>query len=444
MQIFNTHYYYITRSIIHIETFQETSLLRIRNLCIFAAMTDPNKNIRIEDYDYPLPESRIAMYPVAERDHSKLLIYNKNEGKITDAQFHQLPEFLTDNHWLVFNNSKVIHARLLVHNTTGAAIEIFCLEPLAPTSDPAIAFTLSGCVTWKCMVGNARKWKHPLEIEVPINERVIRIRAERGEAVEGTFKVTFHWNENDVSFAEWIEAYGKVPLPPYIHREAEDSDTERYQTVYARHDGSVAAPTAGLHFTDELLHSLNNKGIETEYVTLHVGAGTFKPVSSETIGGHFMHEEKILITEDFIRKLLVNNKKQLIAVGTTVTRTLESLFVVGAKMHLGLNNPLLVEQWETYENPAIHQISVEQSLNAILNYLKTHDTDMLRASTRLIILPTYTRHIVNGLITNFHQPKSTLLLLISNFLGEDWRIVYRHALEHNYRFLSYGDANLYL
>lgn len=412
--------------------------------CIFAAMSDQNRNIRIEDYDYALPDSRIAYYPAAHRDQSKLLIYNKKEGTITDTVFHHLPEFLTPDQWLVFNNSKVIHARLLVHNTTGAAIEIFCLEPLAPTNDPAIAFTLSGQVTWKCMVGNARKWKHPLEIEVPINERVIKIRAEHGEAIEGTFEVTFTWEENDISFAEWIEAYGKVPLPPYIHREAEDSDTERYQTVYACHDGSVAAPTAGLHFTDELLHTLNTKGVETEYVTLHVGAGTFKPVSSETIGDHFMHEEKIIITEDFIHKLLKNTEKQLIAVGTTVTRTLESLFVVGAKMHLQLDNPLEVEQWETYDNPDIHKVSVNQSLNAILNYLESKDTDMLRASTKLIILPTYQRHIVNGLITNFHQPKSTLLLLISNFLGNNWRTIYKHALENEYRFLSYGDSNLYL
>ena len=413
-------------------------------MCTFAAMLDLNRNIRIEDYDYPLPESRIAFYPASQRDRSKLLIYNKKENKITDAVFHQLPDFLTENQWLVFNNSKVIHARLLVHNTTGAAIEIFCLEPLSPTNDPAVAFTLSGQVTWKCMVGNARKWKHPLEIEVPLNERVIRIKAERGEAVEGTFEVTFTWAESEVSFAEWIEAYGKVPLPPYIHRDAEESDTERYQTVYARHDGSVAAPTAGLHFTDELLHTLNEKGVETEYVTLHVGAGTFKPVSSETIGDHFMHEEKIVITEDFIRKLLSNKDKQLIAVGTTVTRTLESLFVIGAKLHLGLENPLLVEQWETYDNPAIHEVVEDQSLTAILDYLKQHDTDLLRASTRLIILPTYKRHIVDGLITNFHQPKSTLLLLISNFLGDDWHRIYQHALESDYRFLSYGDSNLYL
>ena len=407
-------------------------------------MTDNSRNIRIEDYDYALPESRIAYYPATERDKSKLLIFNKKEDKITDTVFHQLPEFLSEKQWLVFNNSKVIHARLLVHNATGAAIEIFCLEPLAPSSDPAVAFTLSGSVTWKCMVGNARKWKHPLEIEVPIDGRVIRVRAERGEAIEGTFEVTFTWPDTDVSFAEWIEAYGKVPLPPYIHREAEDSDTERYQTVYARHDGSVAAPTAGLHFTDELLHTLNEKGIETEYVTLHVGAGTFKPVSTETIGGHFMHEEKILVTEAFIRKILANSEKQLIAVGTTVTRTLESLFVVGAKLHLGLENPLFVGQWETYDNPAIHEVTVNQALTAILDYMGRHDTDMLRASTCLIILPTYTRHIVNGLITNFHQPKSTLLLLISNFLGESWRHVYQHALENDYRFLIYGDSNLYI
>jgi S-adenosylmethionine:tRNA ribosyltransferase-isomerase len=406
-------------------------------------MNDLNRNIRIEDYDYPLPESRIAYYPAEKRDDSKLLIFNRKEDEITDTVFHQLPDYLSENHWLVFNNSKVIHARLRVHNATGAAIEIFCLEPLKPTSDPAVAFTLTGSVTWKCMVGNARKWKHPIDIEVPVQERVIHVRAERGEAVEGTFEVTFTWLEYDISFAEWIEAYGKVPLPPYIRRDAEESDTERYQTVYARHDGSVAAPTAGLHFTDELLHALNIKGVETEYVTLHVGAGTFKPVSSETIGGHFMHEEKILITENFIRKLLENRSKQLIAVGTTVTRTLESLFVVGAKMHLGIQNPLVVEQWETYDNPQIHQVTVEQSLTAILSYLQEHDTDMLRAATRLIILPTYTRHLVSGLITNFHQPKSTLLLLISNFLGDDWHRVYRHALDHGYRFLSYGDANLY-
>lgn len=407
-------------------------------------MNDPNKNIRIEDYDYPLPESRIAYYPAERRDSSKLLIYNTKDGEIIDSVFHNLPDFLSENHWIVFNNSKVIHARLLVHNATGAAIEIFCLEPLKPTSDPAVAFTLSGSVTWKCMVGNARKWKHPIDIEVPLDERVIHIRAERGEAVEGTFEVTFTWDEAEVSFAEWIEAYGKVPLPPYIRRAAEDSDTERYQTVYAKHDGSVAAPTAGLHFTDDLLAKLVSKGVETEYVTLHVGAGTFKPVSSETIGGHFMHEEKIVITEDFIRKLLKNRDKQLIAVGTTVTRTLESLFVVGAKLHLGLDNPLLVEQWETYENSAIHEVTLDQSLMAIMNFLEEQDTDMLRAATRLIILPTYTRHIVNGLITNFHQPKSTLLLLISNFLGDDWHRIYRHALDNGYRFLSYGDANLYI
>jgi S-adenosylmethionine:tRNA ribosyltransferase-isomerase len=419
------------------------SAIHIPNLFTFAAMTDKNRNIRIEDYDYPLPESRIAFYPAAVRDSSKLLIYNKKEDRITDTQFHSLPNFLDRRHWLVFNNSKVIHARLPVHNETGAAIEIFCLEPLQPTTDPAVAFSLSGTVTWKCMVGNARKWKHPLVIEVPMGERVVCVHAERGEAVEGTFEVTFTWDEADVSFAEWIEAYGKVPLPPYIHRDAEESDTERYQTVYARHDGSVAAPTAGLHFTDALLQTLNAGGVQTEYVTLHVGAGTFKPVSSETIGDHYMHEEKILITEDFIRKLLANKEKQLIAVGTTVTRTLESLFVIGAKMHLGMGNPLLVEQWETYDHPEIHEVTVEQSLTSILDYLRDHDTDMLRASTRLIILPTYTRHIVDGLITNFHQPKSTLLLLISNFLGDDWRKVYRHALDNDYRFLSYGDANLY-
>ena len=405
-------------------------------------MTD-DRNIRIEDYDYDLPEERIAFFPAAQRDQSKLLVYK--DGKITDRQFSQLAEQLSPNDLLILNDSKVIHARLLVHNTTGAAIEIFCLEPLAPTTDPATAFAQTGTVTWKCMVGNAKRWKHPLFIDVPVGERQVRVTATRGENMEGaSFEVTFSWDDTGVSFAEWLEHYGKIPLPPYIKRAATDDDETRYQTVYAKYDGSVAAPTAGLHFTPAVFESLHQKGIRTEYVTLHVGAGTFKPVSTETIGDHYMHEEKIVITEALINLLLNNMGRRRIAVGTTVTRTLESLFIIGAKLRLGRSNPLQVGQWEIYDDAALRTVTLEESLTAIHDYLEQQDTDLLRATTSLIILPTYQPHIVQGLITNFHQPKSTLLLLISAFVGDEWRHIYRHALDHNYRFLSYGDSNLYL
>lgn len=408
----------------------------------FAAIMTQERDIRIEDYDYPLPDEKIAFFPVAQRDQSQLLVY-KN-GNITDAHFADLASYLTPDDMLIFNDSKVIHARLLVHNTTGAAIEIFCLEPLRPTNDPATAFAQTGSVTWKCMVGNAKKWKHPLDITVPIGEKTVVVTAEKGENQEGTFEVTFTWSDDAVSFAEWLEHYGKIPLPPYIKRTADANDEQRYQTVYAKYDGSVAAPTAGLHFTPAVFDRLHSKGIDTEYITLHVGAGTFKPVSTETIGEHFMHEEKIVITEAFINKLLGSLSKRRIAVGTTVTRTLESLFIIGAKLKLGRPEPLLVQQWEMYDDTALREVTVEESLQAIRAHLREQNTDLLRASTCLIILPTYKPKIVQGIVTNFHQPKSTLLLLISAFLGDEWHRIYQHALEHGYRFLSYGDSNLYL
>ncbi|MCR4966046.1 MAG: S-adenosylmethionine:tRNA ribosyltransferase-isomerase [Bacteroidales bacterium] len=400
------------------------------------------QNIHIDDYDYPLPEERIAFYPAEVRDHSKLLVWRNHE--IEDSRFDHLPDFLTSKDLLIFNDSKVIHARLLAHNTTGAAIEIFCLEPLAPSTDPATAFAQSGEVTWRCMVGNARKWKRPLQIVVPIEGRELTVTAERGENENGTFAVTFRWDDTSVSFAEWIEHYGKIPLPPYIKREAEATDEKRYQTVYARYDGSVAAPTAGLHFTPAVFEALKAKGIATEYVTLHVGAGTFKPVSSETIGGHFMHEEKIVLSAQRIKSLLSQLSRRRIAVGTTVTRTLESLFIIGAKLTLGRPDPLHVQQWEMYEDLALRDVSLEESLKRILRHLAENQTDWLHASTRLIILPGYPIKVVQGLVTNFHQPKSTLLLLISAFLGDEWKTIYRHALDNGYRFLSYGDSNLFL
>jgi len=400
------------------------------------------KNIKIDDFDYPLPEERIAFFPATQRDQSKLLVYD--QGSIHDAHFADIADFLDRNDMLIFNNSKVIHARLLVHNATGAAIEIFCLEPLYPTSDPASAFAQTGRVTWKCMVGNAKRWKHPLDITVPIGNKNIMVTAEKGDNIESTFEVTFSWDDTTVSFAEWLEHYGKIPLPPYIKRAADANDEQRYQTVYAKHDGSVAAPTAGLHFTPSVFDKLHAKGIVTEYVTLHVGAGTFKPVTTETIGDHYMHEEKIVITESFINALIGSLDRRRIAVGTTVARTIESLFIIGAKLALNRPEPLLVTQWEIYEDDALRAVSVEQSLTAIRNHLEQQGTDLLRAATRLIIIPTYKPRIIQGIITNFHQPKSTLLLLISAFVGDEWHSIYDHALANGYRFLSYGDSNLYL
>ena len=404
-------------------------------------MTD-SRDIRIEDFNYELPEERIAFFPAAQRDHSKLLVFRN--GSITDSRFDHLPDFIPEESLLVFNNSKVIHARLLVHNATGAAIEIFCLEPLYPTNDPATAFAQTGEVTWKCMVGNAKRWKHPLQITVPMGNKTVTVTATKGDNVESTFEVTFRWDDTGVSFAEWLEHYGKIPLPPYIKRAADENDELRYQTVYAKHDGSVAAPTAGLHFTDSVFEDLHRKGIDTDFVTLHVGAGTFKPVTSETIGEHYMHEEKIVITEALIEHLAQYIGKRCIAVGTTVARTLESLFIMGAKLRLQRLDPLKVSQWEIYDDAELREVSAEESLQAILEHLHAQQTDLLRGATSLIILPTYQPRMVQGIITNFHQPQSTLLLLISAFVGNRWRDIYEHALQHEYRFLSYGDSNLYL
>ncbi|MBO4645110.1 MAG: S-adenosylmethionine:tRNA ribosyltransferase-isomerase [Bacteroidales bacterium] len=402
------------------------------------------KEIRIEDYDYELSAERIAFYPEEARAHSRMLVYDSDEHKITDSSFEHLADFFTPDMMLVFNDSRVIHARLLVHNATGAAIEIFCLEPVKPTAELTLALAQQGKVTWKCFVGNAKRWKQPLSFEVIVNGRCVRITAEKKEPVENAFLVDFQWDDESVSFAEWVEAYGKMPLPPYIKRTAEKEDEERYQTVYARFDGSVAAPTAGLHFTRELIQELEAHRVVMDYITLHVGAGTFKPVTAEKIGEHFMHDEQIVIRRDFVERLLQHADKKIVSVGTTVTRSLESVFIIGAKLHLGLPDPLHVTQWEVYENSSLAETDTATALQAVLDFLRSHDLDAVTASTQLMIVPSYRFKLMKGIITNFHQPKSTLLLLIAAFLGESWRDIYRHALDHGYRFLSYGDANFYL
>lgn len=401
----------------------------------------PEKQISIADFDYPLPEEKIAFFPVAERDHSKLLVHQ--DGQIHDACFADLPQYLTSEYRLIFNDSKVIHARLLVHNANGAAIEIFCLEPLKPTNEIANAFAQTGPVVWKCLVGNAKRWKQALTFPVVFSDKTITVTAEKGENKDGAFEVCFSWDDNRVSLSEWIEQYGKMPLPPYIKRAAEKDDEQRFQTVYAKNDGSVAAPTAGLHFSKAVIQALNDKGIRTDYVTLHVGAGTFKPVSCDLIGDHYMHKEQIVIQKSFIDSLLSCDKK-IIAVGTTVARTLESLFIIGAKLKLQRPQPFEVEQWEVYEDPELAHIDATTAIESIKNYMEEQHLDTLYAATRLMIVPTYQRKITQAIITNFHQPKSTLLLLISSFLGTKWKEVYQHALANGYRFLSFGDSNLYL
>lgn len=402
----------------------------------------PQKDILIDDFNYELPEEKIAFFPVSQRDQSKLLVYQN--GHITDAHFADLPNFLTPDYRLIFNDSKVIHARLLVHNATGAAIEIFCLEPLQPTTEIANAFTQTGPVVWKCLVGNAKRWKQPLSFPVVFDDKTLMITASKGECKDGAFEVTFSWPDASVTLSEWLEQYGKMPLPPYIKRAAEKDDEQRYQTVYARYDGSVAAPTAGLHFSKQVIKALNDKGIATDYVTLHVGAGTFKPVSCERIGDHYMHREQIVISRQFINSLIEDWQKKIVAVGTTVARTLESLYLIGAKLKLHLPHPLEVEQWEAYEDTELTQVPVEEALHTIREYMEQQQTDTLYAATRLMIVPGYQRKLTQAIITNFHQPKSTLLLLISSFLGNQWKEVYAHALSHGYRFLSFGDSNLYL
>ncbi len=401
------------------------------------------KDIRIADFDYPLPDERIAFFPKDVRDSSKLLVYHRENQQIEDSTFDHLEQFLTKDMLLVFNDSKVIHARLLVHNATGAAIEIFCLEPLKPTTELTQALAQTGEVTWKCFVGNAKRWKAPLTFEVPYNGSTITITAEKVAQEENAFHVVFRWS-GDVTFAEWVEAYGKMPLPPYIKRAAQKADETRYQTVYAHYDGSVAAPTAGLHFSNELIQKLEDAGVKHEYITLHVGAGTFKPVTADQIGDHFMHNEQVVVRRSLVENILQNIDKQIIAVGTTVTRSLESIFIIGAKLHLRMPDALHVNQWEYYENEPIRNLDVKTALTTLLNYLKENDLEYVTVSTQLMIVPSYEFKLMKGIITNFHQPKSTLLLLISAYLGEKWRDIYAHALANEYRFLSYGDANLYL
>ena len=411
-------------------------------------MTDP-RHIHISDYNYPLPDERIAKFPKDRRDHSKLLIYRK--GEVGEDIFYNLPDYLPEGALMVFNNTKVIQARMHFRKVNasgehlGALIEVFLLEPAAP-SDYELMFQTSGHCAWYCLVGNLKKWKEgPLTREIDIKGVKVVVTATRGSIHGTSHRIDFTW-EPAVSFADVIDAMGELPIPPYLNRETQESDKTTYQTVYSKIKGSVAAPTAGLHFTPEVLSALDAHGIDREELTLHVGAGTFRPVKSEEIEGHEMHTEYISVRRETIQKLIEHNACA-IAVGTTSVRTLESLYYMGLKV---LRNPdfteeqLHVSQWEPYESQASVDKRQETvlALKALVDWMDAHSLQVLRSSTQIIIAPGYDYKIVKMLVTNFHQPQSTLLLLVSAFVKGDWRKIYDYALSHDFRFLSYGDSSL--
>ena len=406
-------------------------------------MNQDPRHIRISDYNYPLPDERIARFPLAERDQSKLLIYR--HGQVSESQFFHLPELIEGGELMVFNNTRVIQARLHFRKATGALIEVFCLEPLVP-ADYAQNFQQTSHSSWLCLVGNLKKWKEgTLEREMTVKGKPVTLTATRGECRGTSHRIDFGWDNPEVTFADILEVFGELPIPPYLNRETEESDKETYQTVYSKIKGSVAAPTAGLHFTPQVLDALRSKGVELEEVTLHVGAGTFKPVKSEEIEGHEMHTEYISVNRHTLQRLIEHGGRA-IAVGTTSVRTLESLYYMGLTL---LRNPeatdeeLHVKQWQPYEDASSDDsISAVTALQALADYMDRHHLEALHNSTQIIIAPGYHYHIVKAIVTNFHQPQSTLLLLVSAFVHGDWHTIYDYALSHDFRFLSYGDSSI--
>ena len=401
-----------------------------------------NQPIYIDEYDYPLPEERIAKYPLAKRDASKLLVY-KNES-ISESTFSNIANFLPENALLVYNNTRVIQARLVFHKDTGARIEVFCLEPLKPADYAQSLGAITEC-TWKCIVGNLKKWKDGILTKtIEINSKTFHFNATLLETDGNTHTVRFMWENSDFHFADILEKAGELPIPPYLHRKTEESDLTTYQTVYSKIKGSVAAPTAGLHFTTEVFESLKNKNIETEELTLHVGAGTFQPVKTRDIAEHHMHTEVISVHCGAIEHLQ-QKLGNVIAVGTTSVRTLESLYYIGKLLQNSTSGDLgglHVSQWAPYDNS--EEIPVFQAFQNILDYLNHNNMTTLHAETQIIIKPGYKFHVVCGIITNFHQPKSTLLLLVSAFVDGNWKEIYDYAQENDFRFLSYGDSSLLL
>ena len=409
------------------------------------ALIDDIRALRIADYDYPLPDERIAKHPLTQREQCKLLYYKG--GNIEERRFWEVPSLLPEHTTLIYNNTRVINARLRFRKETGSMIEIFCLEPVAPRDYEQIFQTTGHCV-WQCLVGNSKRWKQgPLSQVVTIDGHEVTVAATRGEQRGNAWEIAFDWDGGDLrcTFADVLDAIGEIPIPPYLNRGTEASDSTDYQTVYSHIDGSVAAPTAGLHFTDEVLAECDARGISRREITLHVGAGTFQPVKSEHIGDHPMHYEFISVPRDVIKDI-INAPGPIIAVGTTSVRTLESLYYIGQILE---ENPdadeeeLTVTQWMPYTTPC--EITTVKALQNIVDYLDRHHADTYMGSTQLMIAPGFQYRIVSGMITNFHQPQSTLLLLVAAFVGNDqWRDMYDYAMEHDFRFLSYGDAQLLL
>ena len=406
-------------------------------------MKEDPKHIRISEFNYPLPDERIAKFPLPVRDQSKLLLYR--HGEVTEDIFTSLPDYLPANSLMIFNNTKVIQARLHFHKETGALIEVFCLEPIQP-NDYALNFQQTEHAAWLCMIGNLKKWKEgALKREITVKGKPLTLTAERGACHGTSHWVDFRWNNPEITFADILEVFGELPIPPYLNRETQESDKETYQTVYSKIKGSVAAPTAGLHFTPRVLDALREKGVALEELTLHVGAGTFKPVKSEEIEGHEMHTEYISVNRSTLEKLVAHEGKA-IAVGTTSVRTLESLYHIGITL---LHNPNATEEDLHVNNGNLMKRRLKiaatpavDALQAIIAYLDRHHMETLHSSTQIIIAPGYEYRIVKAMVTNFHQPQSTLLLLVSAFLHGDWRKIYDYALAHDFRFLSYGDSSL--
>lgn len=403
---------------------------------------DP-RHIRISEFNYPLPDERIAKFPLPGRDRSKLLVYRR--GEVSEDRFTSLPQYIPQGSLMVFNNTKVIQARLHFRKETGALIEVFCLEPIQP-HDYALNFQQTSHSAWLCMVGNLKKWKEgTLSRKLTVKDEQVTLCATRGENRGTSHWIDFTWDNPKVTFADILEAFGELPIPPYLNRATQESDLTTYQTVYSKIKGSVAAPTAGLHFTPRVLDALREKGVCLEELTLHVGAGTFKPVKSEEIEGHEMHTEYISVSRTTLENLIAHNGRA-IAVGTTSVRTLESLYFIGLTL---MANPgageeqLHVRQWQPYElTPEEASTPAAEALRAILGYMNRHQMEALHTSTQIIIAPGYDYHIVQAIVTNFHQPQSTLLLLVSAFVKGDWHRIYDYALAHGFRFLSYGDSSL--
>lgn len=399
------------------------------------------QDLRIESFTYDLPNDRIAKYPLEQRDASKLLVYEN--GNLTEDTYRNLATHIPEETLLVFNQTKVVHARLLFQKETGGMIEVFCLEPDAQYHGIQTAMLQQGKVFWHCMIGGASKWKQGMVLSIKHEAPDFTLSASIADRQPGYFTLELSWDNKELTFAEILHFAGKVPLPPYLHREAELSDDTRYQTIYAKNEGSVAAPTAGLHFTDAVMNDLSARKIDAAFVTLHVGAGTFKPVKSETMAGHEMHAEWIDVNCHCIEQLLAHLNKGIVAVGTTSMRTLESLYWIGAKMLTGKEidfDGIAIAQWDPYELQTDN--TAEECLLALLRWMQENGKERIVTRTQILIAPGYDTKIIRGLITNFHQPQSTLLLLVSALIGEEWKRLYDYAMQHDFRFLSYGDGNL--